>query len=137
MLALSDHAAPAWDDRTLPSVSLFALLIDAHGQLSGSSGGGGSTSTSPVALPFGRWLTLRFNWTLSDGGTTGGMDWAVGEIGARGSLPLLTGVNEGAISYWSLQSRGVGATCVSAIDAKSGHIAANAARLRPADFKVA
>ena len=139
VLALSDHAAPAWDDRTLPSVSLFAVLIDAHGQLSGSSGGGGSTSNggstspSPVALPFGRWLTLRFNWTLSDGGTTGGMDWAVDEIGARGSLPLLTGVNEGAISYWSLQSRGVGATCVGAIDAKSGNAAANAARLRPTE----
>jgi hypothetical protein len=109
VVALSDHAAPAWDDRKLPSVSLFALEIGTDGRLGNSS----------AALSFGKWVTLHMNWSLSRGGSAGAMDWTVVETGASGSASLLNSVNEGVVSYWSLQSRGAGGTCARSIDAET------------------
>ena len=133
VIALSDHASIAWDDRQLPSVSLFALTIDTDGHIGNRSGGTTKaahsgdategvtrTDATRAVLPFGQWLTLTMNWTLFDGGKTGRMTWAVAETGgASGSAPLLNAANEGAVSYWSVQSRGAGGMCVRSITVQS------------------
>ena len=95
VLSLSDHFAPAWDDRTSPLVSLFALEIGADGALRNASAGA-------VSLRTGQWYTATLRFSLAEGRAD------VTIAGQNASFPLLRRENQGAVNYFSFQALGSG-----------------------------
>ena len=105
VLSLSDHFAPAWDDRTSPLVSLFALEIGADGALRNASAGA-------VSLRTGQWYTAALRFSLAEGRAD------VTVAGQNASLPLLRRDNQGAVNYFSFQALGSAGICVSKLQSK-------------------